>query len=135
LKKLAKDIYQKKSMSHLAFTLSKNCVSMFLMESLYLIIPGMIQKKFENENEIEILLTKHLIDLRKILNVLESDEKIGSTIKSYENEILILLEKIELDALAIQSGDPAANSLSEVLICYPGLYATAVYRLAHFFII
>ncbi len=35
------------------------------------------------------------------------------------------------DSEAICSADPAASSAEEVIICYPGFYATAVYRLAH----
>ena len=35
------------------------------------------------------------------------------------------------DAQATASGDPAAESLDEVILAYPGFYATAAYRLAH----
>ena len=36
-----------------------------------------------------------------------------------------------LDAEAIYDGDPAAHSVDEVILAYPGFFATAVYRLAH----
>lgn len=36
-----------------------------------------------------------------------------------------------LDAQAIYDGDPAAQSVDEVIIAYPGFLATAVYRIAH----
>ncbi|MGB0093985.1 MAG: serine O-acetyltransferase, partial [Solirubrobacteraceae bacterium] len=36
-----------------------------------------------------------------------------------------------LDAQAILEGDPAAHSVDEVILAYPGFFATAVYRLAH----
>jgi serine O-acetyltransferase len=36
-----------------------------------------------------------------------------------------------LDAQAICDGDPAAQSVDEVIIAYPGFLATAVYRIAH----
>lgn len=35
------------------------------------------------------------------------------------------------DAEAILASDPAARSLSEVIVAYPGFYATVVYRLSH----
>lgn len=35
------------------------------------------------------------------------------------------------DAQAIHAGDPAAESLDEVILAYPGFMATAVHRLAH----
>lgn len=44
-----------------------------------------------------------------------------------------LLEKINLDAVAIAANDPAANSVEEVYLSYPGFFAIAVYRLSHEF--
>jgi serine O-acetyltransferase len=35
------------------------------------------------------------------------------------------------DAEAILKSDPAARSLSEVIVAYPGFYATVIYRLSH----
>ncbi|GHF12313.1 serine acetyltransferase [Kordiimonas sediminis] len=35
------------------------------------------------------------------------------------------------DAVAIYEGDPAARSLEEVILCYPGLFAVTAYRIAH----
>ncbi len=35
------------------------------------------------------------------------------------------------DVVAAYRGDPAAKSYDEIVFCYPGLYAIAVYRLAH----
>lgn len=35
------------------------------------------------------------------------------------------------DLQAAQQGDPAANSISEILLCYPGFRAVMSYRLAH----
>lgn len=38
---------------------------------------------------------------------------------------------LHLDAEAINSGDPAAESLDEVILAYPGFTAIAIHRLAH----
>ena len=35
------------------------------------------------------------------------------------------------DVLAAFDGDPAASSIDEIVFCYPGLYAIAIYRVAH----
>ena len=43
-----------------------------------------------------------------------------------------LRAKIQKDAAAITAGDPAARSLGEVILSYPGLEAIIVYRIAHF---
>ncbi len=37
------------------------------------------------------------------------------------------------DASAIFEGDPAAKSIEEIIICYPGFLATMIYRIAHIF--
>ncbi len=52
--------------------------------------------------------------------------------KASEN-ILDAAAKLVKDAEALLSGDPAAKNLTEVLLCYPGLFAIAAYRVAHFF--
>lgn len=42
-------------------------------------------------------------------------------------------EILWLDAEAIYQGDPAAESIEEVILAYPGFLATGVYRIAHEF--
>jgi serine O-acetyltransferase len=43
-------------------------------------------------------------------------------------EIYTLLQQ---DAAAIHEGDPAARSVDEVILTYPGFFATAIFRVAH----
>jgi serine O-acetyltransferase len=40
-------------------------------------------------------------------------------------------DKLWLDAEEIYNGDPAAESLDEVILAYPGFMAIAIYRIAH----
>ena len=42
-----------------------------------------------------------------------------------------LRERLLNDARATCDGDPAAHDVDEVLLSYPGFYATAIYRVAH----
>lgn len=42
-----------------------------------------------------------------------------------------ILEKLNSDAKCITEHDPAANSLEEVYLAYPGFFAIAIYRLSH----
>ena len=56
--------------------------------------------------------------------------------KSYlDEEILAFLPEIKhrlfLDAEFAFESDPAATSVDEIILCYPGFYAIAVYRLSH----
>ena len=41
------------------------------------------------------------------------------------------IEKLKEDINVIYENDPAANNLLEVILCYPGLHALIMYRLAH----
>lgn len=54
------------------------------------------------------------------------------TVEALIAEIPALRQKIIKDANAILKGDPAARSLGEVILSYPGLGAITVYRIAHF---
>lgn len=40
-------------------------------------------------------------------------------------------DAVRLDAEALLEGDPAAGSLSEIIMAYPGCYAITAYRIAH----
>ncbi len=46
-------------------------------------------------------------------------------------ELPEIYEALLLDAQAVLEFDPAALSIEEVLVAYPGFYAIAVYRIAH----
>ena len=49
----------------------------------------------------------------------------------FENSFVAIRKKLDLDAIATEKNDPAAKSLEEVYLAYPGFYAVAVYRLSH----
>lgn len=50
---------------------------------------------------------------------------------NYIQKLPEVLEKLNLDAEAFASCDPASLSIEEVYMAYPGFYAIAIYRLAH----
>lgn len=49
----------------------------------------------------------------------------------FENHFIEIRQKLDLDAEAAHKNDPAAKSLKEVYLAYPGFYAIAVHRLSH----
>jgi serine O-acetyltransferase len=49
----------------------------------------------------------------------------------FESSFAGIRRKLDLDALAALNRDPAAKSLREVYLAYPGFYAIAVYRLSN----
>jgi len=50
---------------------------------------------------------------------------------TFEDSFTEIRTKLDLDAKAAESNDPAANSLEEVYLAYPGFYAITVYRLSN----
>jgi serine O-acetyltransferase len=49
----------------------------------------------------------------------------------FEKSFVEIRRKLDLDALAALNNDPAAKSLREVYLAYPGFYAIAVHRLSN----
>jgi serine O-acetyltransferase len=49
----------------------------------------------------------------------------------FEDSFIMIRQRLDLDAAAAERNDPAAKSLEEVYLAYPGFYAVAVYRLSH----
>ena len=130
---LSLKLFNQKIKRNLPFTLSKNCAEKFLMDSLDLFFPGMARKNFKTAKELEETLVDHFTDLTRILEATTDSVEAQKICALYMKEFFNLSEKVNLDANAMLEGDPAAKNISEVLICYPGLFAIAVYRLAHFF--
>lgn len=50
---------------------------------------------------------------------------------AFYDSLEIIYGDLRLDAAKIYENDPAATSIHEVIVTYPGFYAIAVYRIAH----
>ncbi len=110
----------------------KKSVDEFLKVALDLVFPGMLRKSFQDFSELYVILEKHMISLGKILSQLGLDTQLTESILSeYSKQLLPLSELLKEDAMSLLDGDPAASSVEEILLCYPGLFAVATYRLAH----
>jgi len=55
----------------------------------------------------------------------------ATLVRAFFDSLPEIRRQLMLDARAIERGDPAAASVEEVVIAYPGFLAVAVYRLAH----
>ena len=64
-----------------------------------------------------------------------SDVELGCTAREAAKQFIDSLPQVKTllltDIEALYEGDPAAKYRDEVIICYPGFMATAVYRMAH----
>lgn len=84
------------------------------------------------------------VDIESHMNQLESDFKTLADLvcdhghhpcrekwTEYMSKLPEILEQLNKDAQFIYENDPAANSVEEVYLSYPGFYAIAIYRLSH----
>lgn len=83
------------------------------------------------------VVDKNLITLESMFEGLvdlacwETERPCSAIWRSYVNELPDILHMLHLDAKAFIENDPAANSLEEVYLAYPGFYAIVIYRLSH----
>ncbi|MBU1299015.1 MAG: serine acetyltransferase [Bacteroidetes bacterium] len=107
----------------------------FVDELLEFLFPHFSEKVYFTPEEVEaklILLQRNLKSILKPLLIASklSFEKIT---KRFFSQLPDIHTKLWKDARAIEAGDPAAESLEEVVLAYPGFLAIAIYRIAHEF--
>jgi serine O-acetyltransferase len=61
----------------------------------------------------------------------EIDQVARQRAHSFLGRLPEIRKLLETDVLAAHDGDPASTGATEVVFCYPGLYAITIYRLAH----
>lgn len=96
----------------------------------FLFIPQLQKKRceFEMVKEFESY-NSHLSTL--IYDVVGDGEKTQEIANHFFDEVSNIYDALQKDAAEVLKFDPAAESLEEVLVAYPGFYATAVYRFSH----
>ncbi|WP_262693192.1 serine O-acetyltransferase EpsC [Kordiimonas aquimaris] len=52
-------------------------------------------------------------------------------VKGFMSDLVKIADACHADARALMQGDPAAQSIEEVILCYPGFFAVVAYRIAH----
>jgi serine O-acetyltransferase len=74
-------------------------------------------------------------DLRRILKLQHPSqpEKMEEVTKKFFDRIPDIYRQLSVDAIAIHEGDPASESVDEVISAYPGFFAIYTYRIAHEF--
>jgi len=81
----------------------------------------------------EGILKKNQFDLERILLQYLDKKKYDpeKIVDSFYDALVSIYKDLREDAKATFNSDPAANSIHEVIVSYPGFFATAVYRIAH----
>jgi len=73
------------------------------------------------------LLEKLILDIQPHL----SEEEASSITSKFLDELPTVAKKLVKDVRAAYEGDPAAQSVEEIMIAYPAYEAISIYRLAH----
>jgi serine O-acetyltransferase len=119
---------------------SKNAVAALTQDLLHIIFPGFIAEHQTSMSDLPHETALQLSSLQKrlkreIAKSLEMHPVPGANAESAALDFLRKLPDvrclIQTDVEAAFQGDPAAASLEEVVLAYPGVEAVAVYRMAH----
>jgi serine O-acetyltransferase len=65
------------------------------------------------------------------LTATQVEERALAIVRSFAESLPALRELLDTDVVAAFRGDPAARSVDEVLLCYPGILAMIHHRIAH----
>ena len=105
----------------------------FLNDCMALMFPHFADHKSSSGPELEARLMTLAGRLRFILCEVrpENCPKTDDIVSEFVQALPDIAEDIRRDAQAILENDPAATSLNEVILAYPGLRAVAAYRIAH----
>src|SRR5690554_4212371 len=98
---------------------------------LEMLFPEFSSESFHSLKGFEIQWNKLKQDYIRLFQKLELPQKPVDIVNRFFQQIPEVKHKLELDALAILSGDPAAVDIYEVKRTYPGFLAIAYYRFAH----
>ena len=113
-----------------------------------LIFPGFYDEQMVSASELHSRMTLDCHELRRLLahqisaalcfadaDCRQSLDDISATARTYASQFVAglpdLRRVLDTDVEATYAGDPAAVSVQEVIMCYPGLRATMSYRIAH----
>ena len=114
----------------------------------FIVYPGYFKdrsyKMYNPENGIAVMvedifyhLNKQIalaLDFCKLRGSMTEDERKAESYRicvTFFEKIPAIRASVESDLLATLDGDPAASSLDEIILAYPGLTAITTYRLAH----
>ena len=101
------------------------------IDELFFFLFGTYEKKLGDEKLVEQYESLKNTFSALLYELIKSEEKVKQHTFSLFEAIPGIYKSLLLDAEAILKFDPAAQSIEEVLVAYPGFYATAIYRISH----
>ena len=107
------------SIEDIAFRLSKQIANCLQRDAIR---EHLEKGKADVDVDDEILLPGEILQIK---------EKAEQITVDFFRRIPKIREYLETDLEAFYDGDPAAENLDEIILCYPGFYAISVFRMAH----
>ncbi|MCX6120090.1 MAG: serine acetyltransferase [Ignavibacteriales bacterium] len=128
----AKTLKERRDDHSLGFQMKKGTQE-FVDNMMSVLFPHFCKEGFFTTEEIESRLVLLERDLKRLLIPILKDTSLhlDEIAMQFMHALPNIHDKLWLDAEAITSGDPAAESVDEVILAYPGFTAIAYYRLAH----
>lgn len=81
--------------------------------------------------QVQLELSYATREQRENVDEHELKNQANNIVRLFASALPRLRRVLDLDVQAAFQGDPAARSVDEVLLCYPGIHAIIYYRLAH----
>ena len=110
---------------------SRRRIDRFVDAALGLLFPQVGVERTANEAQLASRVTLLRAELGSMLHSVEPPTRAAAAAAGLAAALPDIRERLRADAQAILDGDPAAESLDEVVAAYPGFVAIAVHRLAH----
>lgn len=108
---------------------------LFLDHIKSLIFPGYVEYISDLSNYLDNLVLKSKSNLNSLLDTVGKIENASLDTKMITEAFFDELPNVErlltTDIEALYAGDPAASSKTEIILCYPGLTAIFIYRIAN----
>jgi serine O-acetyltransferase len=127
---------------------AREAVEEIVVDLLNVIFPGYYEKLEISREEVSLYIWERIVSTYHNLSreITKSLKTIAEMEKKTDDELTTIAvqktlaflqrlphvrKKLTGDVGAAYDGDPAAKSFDEIILCYPGLAAIAVYRVAH----
>lgn len=133
MKNLVK-IISKKSLTTNSFRhIEVKKINCFIEGLFSILFPNNGALNIETEEDVILQLNKYKSELIQILRPFITEQNIKKTVENFFDDLSEILKELHKDAESFLKSDPAAKSINEVILCYPGMFAIFSYRIANYF--
>ena len=127
-KEISQSLFLRQNKSQNKLNQPKIKVSQILEDFQKLLSP---YQNWLRPEDLELFLQRAELNLYEMLKITLPSERAQEVSLHFITELPKVGELLDKDARAIFEGDPAAQSIDEVISCYPGFFAITVHRISH----